>query len=103
MTTVHKRKPLKEMKSEGAYFEGIYFKEGENTRQGLNLFQTQHKSEKLKAEEQRKAVTNSNPDLYYLSELLTTASKNQLRQCLTEPDSCINRNSSKNLIYRLIT
>lgn len=32
MTTVHKRKPLKEMKSEGAYFEGIYFKEGENNQ-----------------------------------------------------------------------
>lgn len=51
MTTDHKHKSLEEMKSEGAYFEGIYFKEGENIRQGLNLFQTQHKSEKLKAEE----------------------------------------------------
>lgn len=47
-TTAHKRK---ETKSEGVYFEGIYFKEGENIRQGLNLFQTQHESEKLKAEE----------------------------------------------------
>lgn len=51
MTTDHKCKSLKEMKSEGAYFEDIYFKEGENMRQGLNLFQTQHESEKLKAEE----------------------------------------------------
>lgn len=51
MTTVHKCKPLKEMKSEWAHFEGIYFKEGENIKQGLNLFQTQHESENLKAEE----------------------------------------------------
>lgn len=32
MTTDHKHKSLKEMKSEGVYFEGIYFKEGENIR-----------------------------------------------------------------------
>lgn len=44
VTTDHKRKSLEEMKNEGDYFEGIYFKEGENTRQGQKLVQTQHES-----------------------------------------------------------